>query len=365
MDTRREPVKLLPRGAFAPWFVARSTDNPRFAFNSLGGRWNVLVFVDCANNAVTKAFLSALMARRDVFDGARAGIVMITQTAEDFAELMPKPASLYVLQDEDGAIGVAYGVRQTVGIVPIAFVIDPMLRVDEGFALREGGALLRHVEARLAEAQTHHAPVLIVPRVFEAELCEKLIAYYHASAPETSGFMREVNGRTVLVHDLAFKSRADVMIKDAVLARTCVSRMRQRLIPMIERAWHWRATRFERSLIARYAAEDNGHFNPHRDNTTKGTAHRKFAVTINLNAQHYEGGDLRFPEFGATTYRASTGGAVVFGCSLLHEATPVTRGERFAYLPFLYDEEGARLREENVGSLDGGAYTAYPSASEA
>ena len=42
-----------------------------------------------------------------------------------------------------------------------------------------------------------------------------------------------------------------------------------------------------------------------------------------------------------------TGGAVVFSCSLLHEATPVTRGKRYAYLPFLYDEEGARIRQEN------------------
>ena len=49
-------------------------------------------------------------------------------------------------------------------------------------------------------------------------------------------------------------------------------------------------------------------------------------MTINLNADDYEGGDLRFPEFGPRTYRAPTGGAVVFSCSLLHEATPVTRG---------------------------------------
>jgi len=70
-------------------------------------------------------------------------------------------------------------------------------------------------------------------------------------------------------------------------------------------------------------------------------------VTINLNAGDYEGGDLRFPEFGQRTYRAPTGGAILFSCSLLHEATPVTRGRRFAFLPFLYDEDAARLREAN------------------
>jgi hypothetical protein len=38
----------------------------------------------------------------------------------------------------------------------------------------------------------------------------------------------------------------------------------------------------------------------------------------------------------------------VFSCSLLHEATPVTAGERYAFLPFLYDEAGAKLREKNL-----------------
>ncbi len=74
-------------------------------------------------------------------------------------------------------------------------------------------------------------------------------------------------------------------------------------------------------------------------------------VTINLNAD-YEGGDLRFPEYGARTCRPPPGGACVFSCSILHEATPVTRGERFAFLPFLYDEAAAKVREENLKYLD-------------
>jgi predicted 2-oxoglutarate/Fe(II)-dependent dioxygenase YbiX len=59
-------------------------------------------------------------------------------------------------------------------------------------------------------------------------------------------------------------------------------------------------------------------------------------VTINLN-NDYAGGDLRFPEFGPRRYRGPVGGAVVFSCALLHEVTPVTRGVRYAKLPFLYD----------------------------
>ena len=70
-----------------------------------------------------------------------------------------------------------------------------------------------------------------------------------------------------------------------------------------------------------------------------------------MNAGEYEGGDLRFPEFGPRTYCPPTCGAVVFSCSLLHEATPVTRGTRYAFLPFLYDEAAAKLREANNAHL--------------
>ena len=65
---------------------------------------------------------------------------------------------------------------------------------------------------------------------------------------------------------------------------------------------------------------------------------------MNRDAEEYEGGNLRFPEFDDRSYRAPTGGAVVFSCSLMHEALPVTKGRRFCVLPFLYDETAAKQR---------------------
>ena len=41
----------------------------------------------------------------------------------------------------------------------------------------------------------------------------------------------------------------------------------------------------------------------------------------------------------------------MFSCSLMHEALPVTRGRRYAVLPFLYDDSGAKLREANLEYL--------------
>ncbi len=95
-----------------------------------------------------------------------------------------------------------------------------------------------------------------------------------------------------------------------------------------------------------------GHFRAHRNTTTKGMAHRRFAVSLFLNSGEYEGGFLRFPEFGSGLYTAPPGGAVVFSCSLLHEATPVTQGQRYMFLPFLYDEAARRIRQGNLHFLD-------------
>ena len=49
--------------------------------------------------------------------------------------------------------------------------------------------------------------------------------------------------------------------------------------------------------------------------------------------------------------RAPTGGCVVFSCSLLHKVWPVTKGKRYAFLPFLYDDAAARQREQNNARL--------------
>src|SRR4029079_3451012 len=107
-------------------------------------------------------------------------------------------------------------------------------------------------------------------------------------------------------------------------------------------------------IVSCYAAEDQAHFGAHRDNTTKGTAHRRFAVSINLNAD-FDGGEVSFPEYGPKSYKPPPGGAVIFPCALLHAVSQVTRGRRYAVLPFLYDEEAAGRREANSQHLADGA----------
>jgi len=231
-----------------------------------------------------------------------------------------------------------------IAILPIA---DPRAHADE--LARLVGALPRPPAPVMAQST---APVLVVPRVLEPGLCESLIAYFTANGGTPTGFMREDGqGRTILVNDDRFKRRRDCVIADGELRSAVRERVMRRLVPELLKAFHYEPTRIERYIVSCYDAEEAGRFRAHRDNTTKGTAHRRFAVTLNLNADAYDGGDLRFPEYDDRVYRAPTGGAVVFSCSVLHEAMPVRRGRRYCVLPFLYDESGAELRAGNAGYL--------------
>jgi predicted 2-oxoglutarate/Fe(II)-dependent dioxygenase YbiX len=136
-------------------------------------------------------------------------------------------------------------------------------------------------------------------------------------------------------------------------ARTWIAR---HVVPEVFKAFNYEVTRLEDMKIACYDAARGGYFRPHRDNTTGATAHRRFAVSVLLNDE-YEGGYLRFPEYAPHMYRPKAGGAAVFGCSLLHEATDVTAGRRFVLLTFLYGEKEAKAREEYARKT-GGDYRA-------
>ena len=48
-----------------------------------------------------------------------------------------------------------------------------------------------------------------------------------------------------------------------------------------------------------------------------------------LNAGEYEGGQLRFREYGEQLYEVETGSAIIWSASLLHEVLRVTKGRRF------------------------------------
>ncbi len=342
-------VRPLRYGEPLPLIHAVSNRNPRFALGMLGGRYTLICAIqDIESDAARTALAEIADYRSD--EQARLCAVFTAGAASP--ELDAVGAKRLVIDDAQAAETCRlFDPRMPEGR---CLLLDPALRVLGAWPLQDAATALRALDAAPPPAKrAGPAPVLVAPHIFEPDFCTRLIAYYRERGGVASGItQQDTSGRTFVALDDGFKRRSDCLIEDTALREAIMQRIYWRLGPMIERAFMWRPTRMERYLVARYAADGGGFFKPHRDNTTHGTAHRRFAVTINLNAGEYEGGDLRFPEFGARTYRAPTGGAVVFACALLHEATPVTRGERFAFLPFLYDDAAAKVREANSKYLD-------------
>lgn len=343
-------MALVGFGEFLPALTLPGTSNPRYAVPSVAGRWTLLLFLPREGGADLAPLEAAIAPVRALLDDQRALLFLITPRAEALGTaLRDHLPGIRILADADGAALAACGGAPAEGA---AILADPFQRVLASGPLAVAPRLLAMLP-ELPPPERHAgeevpAPVLVLPRLLEPALCRRLIALYEAGGATPSGFMREVDGRTVPVRDGSFKRRSDHTIADPEVLDALRQRLARRLVPALRAAFQFEATRIERFIVACYDSSEGGFFRPHRDNTTRGTAHRRFAVTVNLNAEEFEGGELRFPEFGPRRYRAPTGGAVVFSCSLLHEAMPVTRGRRYAFLPFLYDEGGARIREANL-----------------
>lgn len=355
----------LSAGDPAPGFAQKSPTNPRFTFDSAAGRYLVLCFLHDSTTPAARRAIAAAIARSDLFDDDFASFFGVATAPEDQTEgrlANRVPGHRYFL-DGDLKVSRLYGAATPAGdgeavLRGLWVVIDPTMRIvaaeplagdDAGIAAHLARLAALPPPARFAGIELQ-APILYLPRVFEPELCRELIARYEAEGGEPSGYMRDVGGRTVGHHDRLHKSRRDVTIVEPELIATLQRRILRRVVPEIAKVHQFNVTRMERYLVACYAADEGGHFAPHRDNTTPGTAHRRFAVSVNLN-EDFEGGAISFPEYGRRGFKAPAGGAVVFSCSLLHAVSQVTSGRRYAFLPFLYDDAAAVVRDANRASI--------------
>ena len=274
----------------------------------------MLMFFGSLRLDATSSAFECVSRECSVFDDRHAAFfgVSVDPQDEGDAVLAGSLPGVRCFRDFDRRISRLYGITgEGDSYRPTVFLLDPLLRVAAYRPVSDIRALLDELHLRLRPGpseEAHHAPVLTLPRVFEPQFCRALIAHYEAVGGTPSGVMRQEGGRTILVHDAGFKRRSDVEIADEALRVAARERLRDRLAPLVERAYGWRTTRLERYLVACYGSENGGYFQAYRDNTTPGTAHRRLAVTINLNAGEYEGGELSFPEFGPTLFRPPTGG---------------------------------------------------------
>lgn len=305
-----------------------------------GGTPLVVFYPDLASFQAEALALRSAMA--SVKLGEAELFVVVCTAAESLPEMeRAESGGLYIVADAAGRTAKAYGLD--IGAGPLALRFDPNLRLT---ALRSAGAeaVAAYVERQLAQSATAAparlvssvAPVLIVPHVLSADFCQELIDLHHAGGNHESTVSYTENGKDARKVHGDQKSRFDHIVGDTDMNRRLTQAFARRLNFEIEKSFNYKVAARDGFVVTRYAAETNGHFSLHRDNVSPETRHFRFAVTVNLNYGEYDGGCLRFPEFGQDLYAPEQGGAIVFSCSNLHEATPVTSGTRYALLTFLF-----------------------------
>jgi predicted 2-oxoglutarate/Fe(II)-dependent dioxygenase YbiX/peroxiredoxin len=349
----------IPLGDPVPWFSAPQINGGAFDLHASAGRWVVLAFMGSPQNSRTEAEIGQLLQEIELFADDHLVVACLFTAPPEFLAKFAATAGnrLLFLADYDGAIHRAFGALS----MPRTVVLDPMLRsiADIAWDMPQGHAdtvrgVLRGLPPVDASAGVPlFAPALVVPRVFNFDLCDFLIQFYETQGGVDSGFQFDVAGKTTTLSNWKLKRRSDVAVAVPEVRDLVRGHIVRRLLPAIERNFQFKATRMDRCIIACYDSEVGGHFHRHRDNVNAGAQHRRFAVSINLNGD-FDGCDLMFPEFGRKTYRPPDGGALVFSCGALHQVTPVTRGKRYAFLAFLYAEEDAMKREANNARLHDG-----------
>jgi predicted 2-oxoglutarate/Fe(II)-dependent dioxygenase YbiX len=321
----------------------------QLAFDRFPGRAIALAFLGSANDPATEAALTALEANRDMVDDGEAALFAVMRESGSGPEIALEarfPPIVFLWDGDEMAR--AFGADQC------WVVLDPMLRVVDIAPLNQAdrafGILRRLARPAPVSAPCLPAPILALADVFEPELCTHLITRFEQDGGKDTGFMQDQGGRSVENFDGTWKRRRDFHLTDRHLIANLRARIGRRICPEIRKAFQMRPTRIERDLVARYDSETGGHFGPHRDDTGIAIAHRRFAISINLNAD-FEGGEISFPEYSPQSFKPAPGTAIVFSASILHQVSRVTRGQRTVFLTFLFDEEAERLRQANLRAV--------------
>lgn len=353
------PDSPISAGDRAPDFSLPGRDGaPINLYTKVSGGTPLLVFYPDVAGFLAEA-VDLRRAMEPVAPGEMHLFVVVRAPADSLPDTTEASGgAMFVVGDAAGDTAKAYGFAADSG--PLALRFDPNLRLT---ALRAAGAeaVAHYIERHLAQAAaaaparmvSSVAPALIVPHVLSSDFCQELIDLHHSGGNHASTVTYNQDGQDVREVHAEQKSRFDHIVSDKDMNRRLTEAFGRRLNFEIEKAFQYRVAARDGFVITRYEADSNGHFSMHRDNVTPSTAHFRFAVTVNLNFGDYEGGWLRFPEYGPDLYGPETGGAIVFSCSNLHEATPVTSGKRYSLLTFVFGVAEAQTLKRNASSAGG------------
>jgi predicted 2-oxoglutarate/Fe(II)-dependent dioxygenase YbiX len=348
-----DPSAALLPGDVLPFCYGMDGGQRYWSFEDQAGRPAVLLMAGSAPPSALAALMACFATEAPAFAERGAGVRLLAEACAPGWATAALPEGLDVAHVLDPALFAA------TGCTPAVVVVDRALRLVARMAAdRPEGAVAEALAAldRLAHEPSREvampAPVLLVPGLLDPGLCARLVARFEAGG-HREGAMASVDGegRAVNRLDRTKKHRRDLELDGAEpLHAEVVAALSTRLAPQIAKAFQVQVAHLDRILVARYD-DHGGYFRRHRDNSSAHLAYREFALSVNLNAGDYLGGELLFPEFNDHRHAPPTGAGFVFSASLLHEALPVRRGARYVLLTFLHSDAAEARRRAAEAQL--------------
>jgi Rps23 Pro-64 3,4-dihydroxylase Tpa1-like proline 4-hydroxylase/peroxiredoxin/GT2 family glycosyltransferase len=357
MRYRDAPRVMLEQGDFMPLFQLMDTNKRLFSIERLGGRFILCYFLPADDVGFLETFFRHLQQQLNStkIGNATWQTFVLDCSVERIVELKEKLRVPHTLMsDGDGRLAMSLGIiaRKEQPLTPTCFVLNTNLKIvsrhqDNSPELATMSVrdcyeqMKRYNDAHQApQVFSEMSPALIVPNAFTDEFCEKAIRSFRTG--------HTFNGTVGSDKSKAYRPEAKVRIDHIPGKALCAElddKLSRSLFPEIKKFYGFDVRFREQYKVGLYpGGEDKqGFFVAHRDNFDSPLGYRRLAMTLNLTDE-FEGGGLRFPEYGNTVFRPAKGSAIVFPCAMMHEALKVTKGERIILVGFFHGEEEERFR---------------------
>ena len=356
--------QLVPR-AFTPgdkalnFLLADLNGQDHDLYAEVVGEPIVLMVLRTLFSAQARALLAALERAKTQLEESGAQVVLVAGDTPSIAggAKLPEGLDLLLLCDPVGHVLNWYLAAETTTgdneldeAPPLrSYLLDPNQRVIASWANEApeqhvSGALDAMEAWRLnsnREAAFVAPPALVLPRIFEPELCDHLIGLWQTSHQEGS----LSTGREHLYAPNK-KRNLEHLIEDEETINRIRKTLGRRVLPEINKVFNYSDRLvMEGFIVLCYQVERGDFFDLHRDRYTPQQP-RRFALSLNLN-EGFEGGELCFPEYAGAKLKPPRGGGCIFSCSLLHKALPVSRGQRFVMTTFFNKPETYGAEQAN------------------
>ncbi len=350
------PVTLLERGDYMPLFEALDVNSKPITIERFAGKHTLLFFLPSNDLQMLDTFFRLLQQQITLQKMPEVWQLFVLDASalrlKEIKEKLRLPHLL--LADPDRKIAASVGVckKHEAHFMPVGFVLNQALKIISVYKnndlaqittaiVTETTALANARRELLAASPaiiSEVGPALIVPDAFTPEMCDKCLHSFRTGHT----FEGTVGADATKGYKPNAKIRQDHIPLPA-LAAEIDDKLSRSLFPEIKKVFGLDVTFRELYKIGLYSGEKKGFFVPHRDNFDYPLGYRRYAMTLQLT-DDFEGGGLRFPEYDNKVYRPARGSAIVFSCGTMHEALPVTKGDRYIVVGFFHGKEEEMYR---------------------